>query len=369
VLAALDRVVDRSIPTAAVGAGPDGRAVLFVNPDFFGRTLTSAEQRVAVLEHEVLHLALGHLRIDPSAMPDDRRRNFACDLVVNQYVTHALPRGAVVLEMFPGFPKDATCEAYYALLAAMPDARLPARGKKRCDGMHGRWVPSAPGAMSTGLRDTVESIVNDARQRAAREGSFNALPQNLREALSQGRIARGGDATWKRALRLFTARTLRTSLRTTTQRESRRFGAERTRWDGPIVPGLRRGRRPTLAVVLDTSGSISAAMLTMFFEQVSCIAATGAEVHIVECDNQIRRVARWDGTFPSDVHGRGGTDFDPVFVWMHREGRALNLSGCVYLTDGCGPHPKVRPPCPVLWAITPGGQPVHAFGPSIRLAP
>ncbi len=368
VLAALDRVVDRSIRTAAVGAGRDGRAVLFVNPEFFGRSLGRAAHRVAVLEHEVLHLAFGHLRIDPAAMPDRRRRNLAADLVVNQYVTHALPKGAVTLAMFPGFPKDGTCEAYYALLAKLSDHGLPDDGSDGDERGHGRWCPAGEPAAAARLRDAVDALLGDARQRAARDGSLRTLPRALLEALSEGRRARGADAAWKRALRMFAARSLRPSMRSTMQRESRRYGADRVRWDGPIVPGLRHNvRRPALAVAIDTSGSISAATLTLFFEQVSRIAASGADVHVVECDDAVRNVSHWTGTFPADVRGRGGTAFDPVLQWMHDEGRKLRLTGCIYLTDGEGPRPTVRPPCPLLWVITPGGQRVDAFGPSIFL--
>jgi predicted metal-dependent peptidase len=35
-----------------------------------------------------------------------------------------------------------------------------------------------------------------------------------------------------------------------------------------------------------------------------------------------------------------------------REGRKRPFDGVVYLTDGEGPAPTVRPPCRLLWVVT-----------------
>lgn len=372
VLAALDRVVDRRLPTAAVGPGPGGRPVLYLNPEFFVRSLSHAEHRVALLEHEVLHLVFGHLRIDAATMPDAKRRNLAADLVVNQYVTHALPRGAVTLTTIPGMPRDETCEAYYRLLVERTDRSLRLVPKEVNTGSHERWraVKGDSVDLPGNFLAAVEAITAEALARAERDGSLQALSEPLRAALLRGRPARAADPTWKRALRLFCDRAVGATVRPSLRRESRRYGSDRARWDGPIVPGLRRGKKPALAVVVDTSGSISQLTLTVFFEQVARIAAAGAVVHVIECDDRIRRVYPWKGIVPPTVHGRGGTRFDPVFQWMREDGRALHLTGCVYLTDGLAPRPEVRPPCPVLWVITPGGSTAStAFGPSVPMPP
>jgi predicted metal-dependent peptidase len=121
-------------------------------------------------------------------------------------------------------------------------------------------------------------------------------------------------------------------------------------------------------VAVDTSGSIDLATLGRFYEEVGRIVAAGATVHVIECDLVMQRTYPWTGVPPTHSTGGGGTNFDPVFRWLINEGRRLNLSGCVYLTDGHAPRPLVRPPVPVLWAITANGSNGNtAFGPSITL--
>jgi predicted metal-dependent peptidase len=123
-----------------------------------------------------------------------------------------------------------------------------------------------------------------------------------------------------------------------------------------------------LAVAVDTSGSIPIDTVGRFYEEVARIAAAGATVHVIECDLVVQRTYLWTGVPPEHSKGGGGTNFDPVFAWLRDEGRHMNLSGCVYLTDGHAPPPLVRPPCPVLWAITANGTTVNtAFGPSLSL--
>lgn len=367
VLTAFDRVVDKSISTAAVGSGHEGQPVLFVNPGFFGATLRRDEHRVAVLEHEVLHVVFGHLRLNTAEMSDARRRNLAADLVVNQYVTHTLPRGAVTLAAFRDFPPGLTVESYYTLLANVPDEELTRFGKDVSRG-HDRW--SSPHNHESGRRlvDALDEIVTEALRRAERDGSFESLSKPLRLSLLRGRLSPTGATDWRRALRLFSARALRAGVRATNQRESRRYGASEGDWRGPIVPGLRHGRRPSLAVAIDTSGSIPIDTVGRFYEEVARIVAAGATVHVIECDLEVRRTYPWTGVPPTHSTGGGGTNFDPVFRWLNYEGRRLNFAGVIYLSDGHAQRPQVRPPCPVLWAITTNGTNANVtFGPSLSL--
>ncbi len=367
VLAAFDRIVDHTIPTAAVGAGHGGHPVLFVNPTFFGTTLRRDEHRSAVLEHEVLHVVFGHLRLNAAEMPDARRRGIAADLVVNQHVSHPLPRGAVTLAAFRDFPKDGTVESYYRLLSKISDKELARFGRDLSRG-HDRWSDLHTDENGRRLVDALDAIVSEALRRAERDGSFESLAKPLRLSLLRGRLSPAGATDWRRALRLFSARALRAGVRATNQRESRRYGASEGDWRGPIVPGLRRGRRPSLAVAIDTSGSIPADTVGRFYEEVARIVAAGATVHVIECDLAVQRTYSWTGVPPIHSTGGGGTDFDPVFRWLINEGRAHHLAGVIYLTDGHAPRPLVRPPCPVLWAITANGTNANtSFGPSLAL--
>lgn len=67
------------------------------------------------------------------------------------------------------------------------------------------------------------------------------------------------------------------------------------------------------------------------------------------------------------VTGGGGTAFDPVFEYMRTHKRS-RYTGCIYLTDGYAPEPKVRPPCRMIWVVSPDGSSENLkFGRVIQL--
>jgi predicted metal-dependent peptidase len=118
VLSGLVRCAEDGFPTAGVGLR-EGRLELIINPGFFLEFLTTREERVAVLKHEVLHLVMQHpFRMATSDL-HPMLYNVAADLVVNQLVAPwPLPEGAVELSKFPhlSLPPDKTTEWYYDAL-------------------------------------------------------------------------------------------------------------------------------------------------------------------------------------------------------------------------------------------------------------
>jgi hypothetical protein len=133
------------------------------------------------------------------------------------------------------------------------------------------------------------------------------------------------------------------------------------RFDGRAVTAFA-----PLAVAVDTSGSIRGDELALFYTEIHGIWRAGAEVHVLECDARVARVHPYEGHSPDFAFGRGGTAFDPVFAWLRND--SSTWDGCVYLTDGRGPVPEIRPPCPVLWVVTAGGYVDSLrFGRAVRL--
>ena len=106
-----------------------------------------------------------------------------------------------------------------------------------------------------------------------------------------------------------------------------------------------------MAVVIDTSGSISMDQLELFSAEIHGIWRSGADVHIIECDARVQRTYSYKGKALDNVQGGGGTSFDPAFEWLKnmRNGR---FDACIYLTDGMASAPVVRPRCPVMWVLT-----------------
>lgn len=340
-LAGLTRVVGSGVTaTAAVGLSR-GRPVLHVAPEFFVGRLASREQRVAVLKHEVLHLVLGHLFRDDAKRSDPLLRNVAADLVVNQLVgpRWPLPDGAIQLSTFPtlALAPDRTLEHYYDRLLTLPRETL-AKTEGASD--HGPWGTESGPADRLAAQIAVDRLLGHAADRVG-QASWGSLPGAIRDALALLLARRHPELDWRRVVRSFAASSRRSRVRHTLKRPSRRYGS---------FPGLRIRRLSHLLVAVDTSGSISDAMLEAFFTEVHGAWRAGADVTVVECDAAVQRSYPYRGTAPTEVTGRGGTAFDPVFEWMRESGQPWD--GCIYLTDAVGPVPRLRPPCPLLWVVT-----------------
>lgn len=371
------RRIGTETPTSAVALTPRGPE-LIVNPEFFLAELKSQE-RVAVLKHEALHLVFRHLYRPLLHKGHADLFNIAADLVVNQHVAPwPLPDSAVTLADFPDLDllPDQTLEWYYERLSGLhrqmqagdaPSAPNSAEALGRIMGStshgdHRFWAAGggfgfqgSPGgaqpgegaspllseALRNGLEADLERHLGRAHDRTS-AWQWGNLPASVRSAIEQALARRKPQVDWRRTLRLFACSGYRTKVVPTRRRMSKRFNE---------FPGLRIQREQRVAVVVDTSGSIAERSLALFFREIHGVWRTGAEVVVVECDAAIQHSYPYRGQAPTEVHGRGGTDFDPAFEWL-RNPRNGRFDACVYLTDGCGPEPQVRPPCPLLWVVT-----------------
>lgn len=371
-LGAIVRRLDASVSTAAVMLTPRG-VHLAVNPEFFIKRLTALE-RIAIVKHESLHLSLRHLFRPATRGEDPLLSNLAADLVVNQLVAPwPLPEGAILLSTFPdlGLLPDRSLEWYLDHLKRL-DEQVKAVGPDRCSTplsgaalqrLKGGWnhdhrgwanvggegfghgAPALTEIVRGALESDLERLLGQARSRLT-DRQWGQLPWQLQTSLDQMAQRRKPRIDWRRSLRIFASSGFRTRVVPTARRMSKRFNE---------FPGIRIRREQRVAVVVDTSGSIADETLEAFFSEIHGIWLTGAEVVLVECDAAVQKVHAYRGIRPKAVSGRGGTDFDPAFRWMRERGRG-KFDACVYLTDGFGPTPEVRPPCPLLWILTPGGH-------------
>ncbi|AQS70744.1 hypothetical protein B1H29_31075 [Streptomyces pactum] len=123
---------------------------------------------------------------------------------------------------------------------------------------------------------------------------------------------------------------------------------------GVVLPSLRR-RPPRVAVVIDTSGSVSDAELGSALLEVAAIArAVGGRrdlVTVVPCDAAARvahSLCRAEGI---PLVGGGGTDLRTGFSKALRGRPAPDA--VVVLTDGQTPWPDTRPPCRTVVGLFP----------------
>ena len=373
-LSGIVRVVTEKVPTAAVSFS-GSKIQLLVNESFFIKELRSQTNRVAVIKHESLHLLFKHLfRMDLEKY-DRFLFNIAADLVVNQFIgSWKLPDSAVTLSTFPdlGLEQNQTVEWYYEKLIKLISAsstrtssaragsdsnlspksadalsKILDRAADQIHGDHSHWGVSkdAKGQVDAYAAETeLDRMIIQARDRTPSKyhgtipGEINALIDSLIES-------RKPKVDWRRALRIFATNSRRTYLFSTMHRISKRYGTR---------PGIKVKQFQKIAVAVDTSGSISDADLSVFFTEIDAMYKQGAEIEVIECDAVVQRTYNYNGQLPTEVSGRGGTVFDPVFTFL-RSNRLTRYDGCIYLTDGWASEPTIRPPCPLLWVITADG--------------
>ena len=122
---------------------------------------------------------------------------------------------------------------------------------------------------------------------------------------------------------------------------------------GLYLPSIRSEGIGTLAVIIDTSGSLPARTLSEFWTEVREIAADiqPERVVLLQVDTAVRHAAELSALdLPEEVvvRGRGGTDFRPGFAWLDERG--IRPGACLYFTDmECSRYPDTEPDYPVLW--------------------
>ena len=364
-LSGVIREVTDKVPTAAVGF-KSGKIALYVNENFFLKELRSMTERVAVIKHETLHIIFKHLFRMKTKTYDNQLFNIAADIVVNQLIAPwKLPDSAVTLETFPELklPKDKSVEWYYENLKknASKDSeymkRLMEISEQGTHSDHKMWGENENFSMEV-VETEVDRMIIQAKDRTPIK-DHGTIPLGIKSLIQSIIEKRNPQIDWKRALKLFSSTSRRTRVYHTMKRFSKRFGTR---------PGIKIKRFQKLAVAIDTSGSINIDDFNTFFSEIHSMWKFGAEVDVLECDADVQKKYSYRGRTPEFVHGGGGTSFDPVFEHI-RSNRFERYDGCIYLTDGYAPEPKIKPPCKVFWCITKDGNvgPHLKFGRVVKM--
>ena len=217
---------------------------------------------------------------------------------------------------------------------------------------HGKWAPG-----DEEEENKIDDLIMGAVERTKAHGSMPGWLSDLINAILEKRKPQ---IDWKRSLRLFANNSRRTRVKGTMKRYSKRFGKPN--------PGIRIKSFQKIAVIIDTSGSVIDEDLSLFFGEIHGMWKNGAEITVIECDAAVQRTYPYRGELPKGVAGRGGTVFNPAFQYLRDESRRQIFDGCIYLTDGYAETPTIKPPCKLLWVITPDGTDENvAFGQAVQL--
>ena len=122
---------------------------------------------------------------------------------------------------------------------------------------------------------------------------------------------------------------------------------------GLYLPSIRSEGMETIAVIVDTSGSLPAATLAAFWAELSEVTSEirPERVIVLQVDAAVQDTAEYaPDDLPEEIalKGRGGTDFRPGFEWLDEQG--IQPAVCLYFTDmECSRYPEAEPGFDVVW--------------------
>jgi predicted metal-dependent peptidase len=361
-LIGMNKELSEQIDTACV-TRDNINTKLMVNPEFWA-TLDEST-KTGVLKHELLHIAFFHL-LNMDGFPDRKLYNVAADLEINQYIEdkykgekwdgleiHKEPFAKLNLE-----PKQGT-KYYYSILQEEiennPEGDV-SKFMENMDPMHELWEAF------DGLSDAEKKLIAKQIDHQLKEiadqvqKSRGTIPGELKDYVLGLFEMEEPVLDWKAYLRRFNGMSQKILTKKTRRKPSRRY---------PSNPALKVKPKKRTLVAIDTSGSVNNEELKEFFNEIYHMYKTGTEVTVVECDAEIQREYEYNGKLEEiKVAGRGGTDFEPVMVYLkEHQHKFQNL---IYFTDGECSAPETKPMKPILWVHS-SRSPINEELPGVKI--
>lgn len=332
--------VDLSVKTMAI----DEKGRIYVNPTF-ARQLPG-DQLGGVICHELLHLAYDHAT--RKGTRDHKRWNIACDMAIN----HALRADGIALPpkaLYPptGYTGEIRAEPLYDFLAANPEAgegagegegegepnvgegcglRPAPEGSEGAEGANGSEPKDGEGL---GQGETWADVGAQARAMARMIGSGSSAVATL---LTPGtpRI------DWRKVLRqgFQIAASARIREVPTYSKAARRSAVG----DASIILPGWTGTQPTVAVVIDVSGSMDRKWVDLIVAECVKLTQTfpGSRAYLVSHTDQVC----WEGwitdgnarsAIDASVQFSGGTHATPAYDAVRAVG--ARFDALVHFTD------------------------------------
>jgi len=327
--------------SGAVSVDDDWR--MHIDPDL--TVLWTPAQVGSIMVHHVCHLLRTHgERAQAVGVgPDDVNRWIrAADAEINDDLVPAgldLPR-APLLPRDLGAPDGLLAEQYYAHDAVTDGADLPMNcgsgahgqpGDCGCpDQSHHGGLPRWQAELLR--RQIAQEVLNYAKQ----AGTMPAGLQRWAEELLTPKV------DWRRLLAALLRRSV-AQVSGAVDYSYRRPSRRSTVAGGVVLPALRRPV-PEVAVVCDTSGSMSDELLAMALTEVDGLLKSlglARQLRVLACDTAVEAAQRITSTRQVTLTGGGGTDMGAGIA----AAAALRPrpAVCVVLTDGVTPWPDLPP--------------------------
>lgn len=361
----MNKVWTDKLPTAGVSI--TDKINLYINPTFWN-SLNSLQQ-MELLEHEIEHIVYMHplrskqyIGEDKNAKGRHKCANIAMDANINENKPNlvAFSEGIITVDRLNAqltkiksvfqLDKADPWEIHYEKLMQAakdnPDQSGDGEGFGDPTDDHDIWNES------TESKEIAEGIVKDAANKAKNATGAGQMPQNmLREIENMNKAS----VNWKRQLNQFFTSALKYDHEKTRNRRNRRYGV--------VQPGRKKKPNVSIAICVDSSGSVSNESFSQFFAEVAEISKMGIDITILDADSEVQSIYKYDPKKQAQRSGNGGTAYSPAI----NKAKELGVDGIIYFGDfDCADTPK-DPGVPFLWAGV-GNQPAPAsFGKVIRV--
>jgi predicted metal-dependent peptidase len=326
-----------SVPTAATNGSK-----LYTNPKWYNKL--DIEERVFVLAHEVCHVILEHcprmkMYMDRGVGPDLKafspgRWNQATDFNINDWLAKSnvgrMPVGGL---HHPNYGMDMLADEIYL---KVPDD----------DGDSGNWDvhmppdPNNPPPAKSQVQRAVKSAANVAKQQGNTPAGMERLVDDICEA----------QVDWKERVKLALHRVAGKDSSTWARPNRRRLAVP------PHVywPGTESYQVGTIAMFVDTSGSVSDKEMSHFFGEMHAILTELVQQRalIGSCDTEVHgphEIIDVNELLEYKPEGGGGTHMPAIFDKLAEE--AIRPDALIILTDGYTDYGDA-PGYPVIWVCT-----------------
>ena len=365
----LNKLWTNKVPTAGVSKNGINYQ-LAINEDFW--TKLPEKHQVGLLKHELLHIAFFHLS-QVFKFPDRKLANVAMDMEINQYIdADYLPEGGININDYADLDLEfkAGCRYYYDKLRQAQDDKKQngtsgdTNMDKLLDGLeggddvviiqggngegdkevnlpeHGTWeeFEDLSEAEQKLIQQQLDRILTEAAEQTVKKRG--TVPGDIESYLNKLKEVTKAKFDWRGYVRRFTGTSTRVFTKKLRRKENRRYSDN---------PGLKIKMKQHMLLGIDTSGSVSNEELLEFMNEIHHIHKCGVDITIIQCDTSIKSIEPFNPKKDYKIHGRGGTEFDPVLEYYNANLR--KYTSLVYFTDGeCWTN--VTPKAPVLWVLS-----------------
>ena len=392
----LNKIWTNRVPTAGVSKNGINYQ-LAINENFWC-DLTD-DYRIGLLKHELLHITNFHL-MQYFNFPDKRLANIAMDMEINQYIEKGyLPSDEMTKDEYDSIVEnvkekvkkgleDGTLDENQAsqlmktipvrgiFIEDYPDLNLELKAGSRyyydklkeakdkkdktgssgdenfdqlCDQLdsgdssvpdHSTWeeFENLPEAEKKIIQQQLDRILSEAAEQTVKKRG--TVPGNISDYLITLDKLEKAKFNWRAYIRRFTGVSTKIFTKKIRRKENKRYSDN---------PGLKIKMRQHMLLAIDTSGSVSNDELKEFMNEITHINKCGVDITIIQCDTNIKSIAPFNPREEFKVHGRGGTEFDPVLEYYNAN--LKKYTSLVYFTDGeC--YTEVKPKAPVLWVLS-----------------